>query len=114
MRSRKAQSSGGSTPSRGTLEELQQRNDELRAAVAARDAFIAVAAHELRNPMTPMIGQIDLLLRGLRAGRYNLEQIEQRLERVRLVMNHISSAPRPCLMCPGLPPANSYWHRHPS
>ncbi len=25
---------------------------ELRAAVAARDNFIAVAAHELRNPMT--------------------------------------------------------------
>src|SRR5690348_14358491 len=70
------------------LEELQQRNAELRAAVAARDAFIAVAAHELRNPMTPMIGQIDLLLRGLRAGRYTPQQIEQRLERVRLVMNH--------------------------
>src|SRR3954454_1509606 len=69
------------------LEELQQRNAELREAVAARDAFIAVAAHELRNPMTPMIGQIDLLLRGLRAGRYNREQIEQRLERVRLVIN---------------------------
>jgi signal transduction histidine kinase len=70
-----------------TLEELQQRNAELRAAVAARDNFIAVAAHELRNPMTPMIGQIDLLLRGLRAGRYSPEQIEQRLDRVRLVMN---------------------------
>jgi signal transduction histidine kinase len=37
--------------------------------------------------MTPMIGQIDLLLRGLRAGRYTPQQIEQRLERVRLVMN---------------------------
>jgi signal transduction histidine kinase len=69
------------------LEELQQRNAELREAVAARDAFIAIAAHELRNPMTPMIGEIDLLLRGLRTGRYDLEQIEQRLERVRLVMN---------------------------
>jgi len=70
------------------LEELQQRNAELREAVAARDAFIAIAAHELRNPMTPMIGEIDLLLRGLRAGRYTPQHIEQRLERVRLVMNH--------------------------
>lgn len=70
-----------------TPEELLESNAELKAAVAARDTFIAVAAHELRNPMTPMIGQIDLLLNGLRAGRYSPEQIEQRLERIRLVMN---------------------------
>jgi signal transduction histidine kinase len=70
------------------LEDLQRRNAELAEAVAARDAFIAVAAHELRNPMTPMIGQVDLLLKGLRAGRYSLEQVEQRLERVRQVMSH--------------------------
>ena len=74
-------------PSETALDVLQQRNAELTAAVAARDTFIAVAAHELRNPMTPMIGQIDLLLRGLRAGRYTPEQIEQRLERVQLMMN---------------------------
>src|SRR3954465_8657315 len=82
-----AESPDGGKPSRQTLEVLQRRNAELRVAVAARDTFIAVAAHELRNPMTPMIGQIDLLLNGLRAGRYTPEQIEQRLERVRLVMN---------------------------
>jgi signal transduction histidine kinase len=29
--------------------------------VKARDDFISIAAHELRNPMTPMIGQIGLL-----------------------------------------------------
>jgi two-component system OmpR family sensor kinase len=87
MRSPEEHSSDGGKPSRETLEELQQRNAELTAAVAARDTFIAVAAHELRNPMTPMIGQIDLLLRGLRTGRYTPDQIEQRLERVRLVMN---------------------------
>src|SRR5690348_2717997 len=85
MHSPEAHSQDAGEPT--ALEELQQRNAELRAAVAARDTFIAVAAHELRNPMTPMIGQIDLLLRGLRAGRYTPQQIEQRLERVRLVMN---------------------------
>lgn len=36
--------------------------EELRAAIAARDEFIAVAAHELRNPMTPIVGQVQLLL----------------------------------------------------
>lgn len=36
--------------------------DELRAAIAARDEFIAIAAHELRNPMTPIVGQVQLLV----------------------------------------------------
>jgi two-component system, OmpR family, sensor kinase len=87
MKAPEAHPPDGGKASRATLEELQQRNAELAAAVAARDTFIAVAAHELRNPMTPMIGQIDLLLNGLRAGRYSPEQVEQRLERVRFVMN---------------------------
>lgn len=69
-------------------EELRHRVAELVESVAARDTFIAVAAHELRNPMTPMIGQIDLLLAGLRAGRHSPEQIEQRLGRIRRVMEH--------------------------
>ena len=55
-------------PSEPTLEDLQYRVAELTEAVAARDAFIAVAAHELRNPMTPIIGQIELLLSGIRTG----------------------------------------------
>ena len=61
---------------------------ELTAAVAARDVFIAVAAHELRNPMTPMVGQLDLLLTGLRAGRLSMEQIERRLVRIHQAMNN--------------------------
>ena len=36
--------------------------EELRAAIAARDQFIAIAAHELRNPMTPIVGQVQLLV----------------------------------------------------
>src|SRR5689334_12331043 len=74
--------------SQASLKDLQRRNAELAEAVAARDAFIAVAAHELRNPMTPMIGQVDLLLKGLRVGRYSPEQVEQRLERLQQVMRH--------------------------
>jgi two-component system OmpR family sensor kinase len=35
---------------------------ELTQAVLARDAFITIAAHELRNPMTPMLGNIEHLL----------------------------------------------------
>ncbi len=65
-----------------------QRQAELEAAVAARDVFIAVAAHELRNPMTPMVGQLDLLLTGLRAGRLSPGQVEQRLVRIQHAMNN--------------------------
>jgi signal transduction histidine kinase len=56
--------------------------------VAARECFIAVAAHELRDPMTPMIGQIELLLSGVKGGRYTPQRIEQRLERIQSLMLH--------------------------
>src|SRR6266446_6296215 len=35
---------------------------ELTQAVEARDAFIAIAAHELRNPMTPILGYVEHIL----------------------------------------------------
>jgi two-component system, OmpR family, sensor kinase len=35
---------------------------ELMRAVHARDAFITIAAHELRNPMTPMLGYVEHIL----------------------------------------------------
>jgi two-component system OmpR family sensor kinase len=70
------------------LEELRCQNAELIEAVAARDIFIAVAAHELRNPMTPIVGQIDLLLAALQAGRYSSAQVEHRVRRIRRAMDH--------------------------
>lgn len=39
--------------------ELIEQNQHLDEAVAARDAFLAVAAHELRNPMTPIAGRVS-------------------------------------------------------
>jgi two-component system OmpR family sensor kinase len=75
-------------PASSQMEELQRRNAELVAAVEARDTFIAVAAHELRNPMQPIIGQIELLLNGIRAGRCSPDQVERRLERVQHAMRH--------------------------
>jgi two-component system, OmpR family, sensor kinase len=35
---------------------------ELTQAVRARDEFIAIAAHELRNPMTPILGYVEHIL----------------------------------------------------
>ena len=42
-------------------EELIAENSRLTEAISARDAFLAVAAHELRNPMTPIVGGIRAL-----------------------------------------------------
>ena len=42
--------------------ELRQLVETLRQSVHARDDFIAIAAHELRNPMTPIVGVAELAL----------------------------------------------------
>ena len=42
-------------------ESLRQENAALREAVRARDDFIVTAAHELRNPMTPMLMAVQAL-----------------------------------------------------
>jgi two-component system, OmpR family, sensor kinase len=74
-------------------DDLLKRVEQLTEAVAARDTFIAVAAHELRNPMMPILGQIDLLLSGIRSKRCQPAQIEQRLERIqRTVQQYMKRA----------------------
>ena len=41
---------------------LAARVVELEAELRARDDFLAIAAHELRNPMTPISARLELLL----------------------------------------------------
>src|ERR687886_1035618 len=43
--------------------------EELREAVRARDEFVAIAAHELRNPMTPILMQVGGLAAAARDPR---------------------------------------------
>jgi signal transduction histidine kinase len=47
--------------------DLRRRVEELVRAVRARDDFIAIAAHELRNPMTPIIGLAKAALAAARS-----------------------------------------------
>ena len=70
------------------VEELRRRVAELIEEVRARDAFIAFAAHEIRNPITPVVGQIELLLSAVRSGRCAMEQVEQRLMRIEQMVWH--------------------------
>ena len=48
------------------LAGLRQQVEALREALRARDDFIAIAAHELRNPMTPLAGLTELALTAAR------------------------------------------------
>ena len=75
----------GEAPANGAgFEELNARLAEevqhLRQALAARDNFLAVAAHELRNPMTPILGRVTLLRRLHRRGAPDLRAVDARLE----------------------------------
>lgn len=51
---------------------------QLQAAVDARDRFLSIAAHELRNPMQPLVLQIGLLLKSARRG--DAERVIEGLE----------------------------------
>lgn len=61
--------------------------EELRAAIAARDEFIAIAAHELRNPMTPIVGQVQLLLSRARREQAS-PALLQGLETLEVAVDH--------------------------
>jgi two-component system, OmpR family, sensor kinase len=65
-----------------SFDSLRKQIEQLSHAVDARDTFIAVAAHELRNPMMPIIGQIELLLSAIRAGKCSLDIADERLGKI--------------------------------
>src|SRR4030095_15675727 len=48
---------------------------ELQHAVAARDEFIATVAHELRNPVSPLIFQLRLAIEKTERTAFNGEPI---------------------------------------
>ncbi len=68
------------------LAELRQQVVELREAVRARDDFLAIAAHELRNPMTPIMAVAELALKAaLDAGSACPPRVTTLLERMQLL-----------------------------
>ncbi len=69
------------------LAELRQEVAELRQAVRARDDFIAIAAHELRNPMTPILGVAELALAAAQASKGSCPpRVTVLLERMQLLV----------------------------
>jgi two-component system, OmpR family, sensor kinase len=70
-----------------SIRSLREENATLRAALRARDDFISVAAHELRNPMTPLVGQINLLRKTARLAEGAVpERIVKGIERLDLIV----------------------------
>jgi two-component system, OmpR family, sensor kinase len=72
-----------------TDEDIREHNARLIAEVAtlteaveARDAFLVVAAHELRNPMTPIIGRIQILARAARRPDFRVERLVESLDQI--------------------------------
>jgi len=64
---------------------LREMNQELREAIAARDEFLTVAAHELKTPITSLRGFSQLLLRDARRNK------ESSPERIESALNAIES-----------------------
>ncbi|WP_419815542.1 sensor histidine kinase [Glacieibacterium sp.] len=61
---------------------LSAENERLAEVVAARDGFLAVAAHELKNALTPVVARVEILRRRLDGWQpdkieSNLSQLEQ-------------------------------------
>jgi two-component system, OmpR family, sensor kinase len=70
------------------IEALELRVAELMEAVAARDAFLAVASHELRNPMTPILAQVQRLRRLAEASHHPGDEIARGLGRLERLVEH--------------------------
>lgn len=80
----KTRSSDGMTVPTNNTNQLVE---ELRAALAARDEFTAIAAHELRNPMTPILAQTQRLVARARREQCSAELISS-LELLEFAVNH--------------------------
>jgi signal transduction histidine kinase len=59
---------GRSECSSDSVESLEARLLRAEQALAARDRFLSIAAHELRNPMAPLVLQVGRLLKAARQG----------------------------------------------
>ncbi len=64
------------------VSQLHQEVERLRQAVQARDNFIVIAAHELRNPMTSLMGLTELALKVARETDPCLPRLISLLERL--------------------------------
>ena len=77
---------------RAKVHRLLEEDVRLAEQVAARDSFLALAAHKLRNPMTSIISRIALMRSAVAKGNVPLEKLAHPLEQI---------GRPPCLTCYG-------------
>lgn len=65
-----------------TVAALTDEVGRLQDAVAARDSFLAIAAHELRNPMTPIALRVQKMKRLLASDPLAKEAIEDQVDAI--------------------------------
>jgi PAS domain S-box-containing protein len=63
--------------------QVEQLNTELQAAASAKDEFLALLGHELRNPLSPIVTALDLMR--MRGSNTEREQII-----IRRQVNHLT------------------------
>jgi two-component system OmpR family sensor kinase len=68
--------------SEAARESERRRAEELERAVAARDAFLSIASHELKTPLTALQLQLELLVRSVQAGGVGTDRVSQRIRGV--------------------------------
>jgi len=71
-----------------TIAALQQEVARLREAVQARDEFISIAAHELRNPLTPLLMTVQSMRRATERQAGTPAPIAAGLARLDRVVQH--------------------------
>ena len=70
----------------------QAARAEAEAAVRARDEFVAMVTHDLRNPLTPLVAQLQMLQRSAAQGKVpTAQQLAARLERMEASASRLSA-----------------------
>ncbi len=62
-------------------DELEAANKKLEAASRAKDQFVAILAHELRNPLAPIVNTVELWRGGALDSAVLLVEARERIER---------------------------------
>jgi two-component system OmpR family sensor kinase len=73
---------------------LQERNQELAAATAAKDEFLGMVSHELKTPITAILGYSELLARPGLARSDLIEDIRDESDRLGTVVDNLLALAR--------------------
>ncbi len=56
------------------LGDLETANDELKKLNEKKNEFLGIAAHDLRNPLSAMIGFLDMMILDMKEKRFDVEE----------------------------------------